>query len=96
MLEGQSLNPMNKDIYLLTGILRRGEPTNLHTFPPGPFNIANYIGMHCEAGTEKLGSRVPIHKITNLSLKVIIFLIGWINGPEALHQASRVHMYYAM
>jgi len=96
MLEGQSLNPTTKDIYLLTFILRRGEPSNLHTFPPGPFNIANYIGMHCETGTEKVGFWVPIHKITKLSLKVIILLIGWINGPKVLHKDSRVHMYCAM
>jgi hypothetical protein len=57
-------------------------------FPPGPFNIIDYIGMHCEADTKKVGSQVPINKITDLSLKVILFLIGWINGSVALHQAS--------
>jgi len=88
MLEWQSLNPMNKDIYFLTGISRRGEPVNLHTFSPGPVKIANYIGMHCEADTEKVGSHVPINKINNLSLKVIVLLIGWITGSATLHQAS--------
>jgi hypothetical protein len=82
MIEGQSLTPMNEDIYFLTGLSRRGEPFNLHTFPPRPFNIADYIRMHCEADTEKVGSQVPINKITNLSLKVILFLIGWITGSK--------------
>jgi hypothetical protein len=95
-LEGKSLNPMNEDIYFLTGLLRRGGPTNLRTFSPGPFSITELIGMHCEADTEKVGSQVPSHKFTNLSLKVIIFLIGWITGFEALHQDSQARMYCAM
>jgi hypothetical protein len=80
MIEGQSLTPTTEDIYFLTGLSRRGEPVNLCTFPPGPFNIVDYIGMHCEVGTEKVGSQVPINKITNLSLKVILLLIGRITG----------------
>jgi hypothetical protein len=96
MLEGQSLTPMTEDIYFLTGLSRRGEPVNLRSFPPGPYNIVELIGMHCEADTEKVGSQVPIHKITNLSLKVIVLLIGWITGSMALHQASQAHMYCAM
>jgi hypothetical protein len=62
MLEGQSLTPTTEDIYFLTGLSRRGEPVNLRTFPPGPHNIEELIGLHCEAGTEKVGSQVPIHK----------------------------------
>jgi hypothetical protein len=80
MLEGQSLTLTTKDIYFLTGLLRRGEPINLRTFPPGPFNIEDYIRMYCEVGTEKVGSQVPIHKIKSLSLRVILLLIGWITG----------------
>jgi hypothetical protein len=39
-----------------------------------------------------MGTQVPISKISNLSLKVIVFLIGWITGSASLHQASWVHM----
>jgi hypothetical protein len=80
----------------LTGLSRRGELVNLCTFPLGPFNIVDYIGMNYEAGTKKVGSQVPINKITNLSLKVILLLIGWITGSAKVHQASWVHMYYAV
>jgi hypothetical protein len=96
MLEGQSLTLMTEDIYFLTGLSRRGEPVNLRTFPPGPHNIKELIGLHCEAGTEKVGSQVPIHKINNLPLKEIVLLIGWITGSTALHQASQVHMHCAV
>jgi hypothetical protein len=96
MIEGQSLTPTTEDIYFLTGLSRRGEPVNLRTFPPGPFNIEDYIRMYCEADTEKVGSQVPIHKITSLSLRVILLLIGWITGSTTLHQASRAHMHCAI
>jgi hypothetical protein len=68
MLEGQSLTPTIEDIYFLTDLSRRGEPFNLRTFPPGPFNIEDYIIMYCEASTKKVGSQVSIHKINILSL----------------------------
>jgi hypothetical protein len=96
MIQGKSLNPKTEDIYFLSILLRRGEPINLHTFPLGPFNIAEYIKMHCEVDTEKIGSHVPINKITNLSLKVILMLIGWITRSAVVNQASWKHMYCAM
>jgi hypothetical protein len=92
-LEGDSLNPMTKDIYFLTGLSRRGDPVKLHTFPPRPHNIEELIGLHCEEGTEKVGFQVPIHNINNLSLKVIVLLIGRITGSTDLHQASQAHMH---
>jgi hypothetical protein len=96
MLKGQSLTPTTEDIYFLTGLSRRGDPVNLHTFLPGPHNIEEFIGLHCEAGTEKVGYQVPIHKISNLSLKLIVLLIGWITGSAALHQDSRAYMHCAV
>jgi hypothetical protein len=41
MIEGQSLVPTTKDIYFLTGLSRRGEPINFHTFPVGPSKVQN-------------------------------------------------------
>jgi hypothetical protein len=88
MIEGHSLTTMNEDIYFLTSLSRRGEPVNLQTFIPGPFNIEDYIQMYYEADTKKVGSQVPIHKITSLSLRVILLLIGRTNGSKTLHHAS--------
>jgi hypothetical protein len=89
MLEGQSLVPTTEDIYFLTGLSRRGEPVNFQTFPSGPHNILELIGLYCEAGTDRSSSQVPIRRITNLSLQAIVLLIGQMTGSVALHQASR-------
>jgi hypothetical protein len=85
MLEGQSLTPTTKYIYFRTGLSRRGEAVNFCTFPSGPHNIEELIGLHFESDTEKVGTQVPINKIYNLSLKAIVFLIGWITGSTYLH-----------
>jgi hypothetical protein len=95
MLEGQSLTLINEDIYILTDLSKRGEPMNLRNFPPIPHNIEDYIGMYCEAGTEKVGSHVKIHKITSLNLRMVIYMIGKITGSTTLHEASRSHMHCA-
>jgi hypothetical protein len=96
MLEGQSLVPTTEDIYFLTGLSRRGEPVNFRMFPAGLLNITELIAEHCEAGTNCVSSQGPISKITDLSLQVILLLIGRITGSAALHQASRAHMNYAI
>jgi hypothetical protein len=68
MLEGKSLVPITEDIYFLTGLSRRGEPVNFRTFPVGSRKILELIAKHCEAGTDHVGSHVPISKITSLAL----------------------------
>ena len=92
MLEGQSLVPTVEDIYFLTGLSRRGEPVNFWTFPTGPHNIAELIGLYCAANMDHASTQVPISKITNLLLQAIVLLIGRITGSAALHQASRAQM----
>jgi hypothetical protein len=52
--------------------------------------------MYFEVGTEKVGSQVPIHKTINLTLQVILLLIGHITGSMTLHQASWAHMHYSI
>jgi hypothetical protein len=92
MLEGQSLVPTTKDIYFLTGLSRRGEPVNFQTFPARPRRISELIAEHCEVGTDRVGSQVPISKITNLVLQTILLLIGQITSSAVVHQASRAQM----
>jgi hypothetical protein len=92
MLERQSLVPTTEDIYFLTGLSRRGEPVNFRTFPAGPSKISKLIVEYCEAGTDHVGSQVPISKITSLVLQTILLLIGRITGSAALHQASHAQM----
>jgi hypothetical protein len=58
----------------------------------GPLNITDLIALHCEVGTNRLSSQVPINKITNLLLQAILLLIGRIIGSTALHQVSRAQM----
>jgi hypothetical protein len=92
MIEGQSLVPTTEDIYFLTGLSRRGEPVNFHTFPVGPSKVSELIEEYCEAGTDQRTSSVPVSRITSLALQTILSLIGWITSSTAVHQASRAQM----
>jgi hypothetical protein len=76
MIEGQSLTPSIEDLLFLTSLSRSGESVNLDTFPPKPYHIAYYIDTYFEAGIEKVGTQVPIQKIENISLRVVLYMIG--------------------
>jgi hypothetical protein len=95
MLKGQSLIPTTEDIYFLIDLSKRAESINLRNFPLGPHNIEDYIGMYYEAGTEKVGAQVPIHKIVKLNLWIFFYMIRKITGSTTLHQASRAQMHCA-
>jgi hypothetical protein len=88
--------PTVEDIYFLTGLSRRGEPFNFWTFPVGPHNIVELIGLYCVVDMDCTSMQVPIRKITNLSLQVIVLLIGRIIGSTDLHQASLTQMNYVV
>jgi hypothetical protein len=42
--------------------------------------IEEYIDAQCIEGTPKVGSQVPIRKISNLSLKIIVLMLTRIIG----------------
>jgi hypothetical protein len=92
MLEGKSLVPTTEDIYFLTGLSRRGEPVNFHTFPAGLSKVSELIEEYCEARTDQRTSSVPVSRITSLALQTILSLIGRITSSAAVHQASRAQM----
>jgi hypothetical protein len=67
-LDGKPLRIEVEDIYFITGLSRRGEVVNLKARGAGGgMNIEDYISTHCVAGTEKVGSQLPIRVIENLS-----------------------------
>jgi len=48
-------------------------------------NIEEYIYSHCIAGTEKVGSQLPIRAIKNLSLKIFVLILTKVTGSDSLH-----------
>jgi hypothetical protein len=66
MIEGQSLTPTTEDIYFLTGLSRRGEPVNLHTFPTGERKVSELIAEYCVAGTNRRTSWIPVGSVISL------------------------------
>jgi len=62
----------------------------------GGMNMEGYISTHYVAGTNKVGSELPIMAIENMSLKIIILVLIGISGSTSLHQASRPLVFYAV
>jgi hypothetical protein len=89
MIEGQSLTPTVEDIYFLTGLSRRGETVDLHTFRTGERKVSELIVEYCVAGTNTRTSWIPVNSIINITLQTILSLIGRITGSTAHHQATR-------
>jgi hypothetical protein len=96
MIEGQSLTPTTEDIYFLTGLSRRGETVELHTFPTGERKVSELIAEYCVAGTNRRTSWIPVGSVINLALQTILSLIGGITGSTTHHQATRAQMNCAL
>jgi hypothetical protein len=85
-LDGKPLRIEFEDIYFLTRLSRRGEVVNLKARGDGSgMKIEEYIDAHCIAGTDKVGSQLPIQAINNLSLKIVFLVLTWITGSASLH-----------
>jgi hypothetical protein len=85
------------DIYFITGLSHWGEVVNLKARGAGgDMTMEDHIVTYCVAGTNKVGSQLPIRAIENLSLKVVVLVLTWILGLTLLHQESRSLMFYAV
>jgi hypothetical protein len=87
-LDGKPLRIEVEDIYFITGLSRRGEVVNLKARGAGSgMNIEDYIATHCVAGTEKVGSQLPIRAINNLSFKIIVLV--YLHGSQGQPHCTR-------
>jgi hypothetical protein len=85
------------DIYFITGLSPRGKVVNLKAREAeGGMTMEEYIATHCVAGTNKVGSQLPIRAIENLSLKIIMLVLTWISRSASLHHVSRPLMFYVV
>jgi hypothetical protein len=69
---------------------------NLKARGAGGGMTMEYISTYYVAGTNKVGSQLPINVVENLSLNIIILVLTWIFGSTLLHQESRPLMFYVM
>jgi len=96
-LDGQPLRIEIKDMYFLIGLSHRGEVVNLKSRGSrSGMNIEDYIATHYVVGTEKVGRKLSIRAINNLSLKIIVLVLEQIAGSISLHQASSPLMFYSV
>ena len=85
-----------EDVYFITGLPYRGEVVKLRAREVGDgLTIEECIVVYYHPDIEKVESQVPVTSIQSLSLKVIVLLLGRIEGLASLHQDSKPLMFYA-
>ena len=94
-IDGIPLRLEVEDIYFITRLSRRGKIVNLRACGVGGgLTIDEYIAVYYLLETEKVGIQVLVNAILNLSLKVIVLVLGRIARLASLHQVSKALMFY--
>ena len=93
-LQGETLEIIVEDMYLITGLSRRGMLVNLEgTGRSGdPMSVHDYINTYCPPGTQKKRTYVQISQIIIFPLQVMVIMVERIVGSSSLHLATRTHM----
>ena len=85
-----------EDIYFLTGLSRRGAPISLTGSRGGDITTQELINHHCIPGTRTSGKKIPIKAVVDGPLHTVLFTMQRVVGSQGVHQASRVHILYAI
>ena len=85
-----------EDIYVLTGLSRRGTSISLTGSHGGDMTTQELIDRHCLPGTRTSGKKIPIKEVVDLPLHTLVFTMQRLVGSQGTHQDSRAHMFYAI
>jgi hypothetical protein len=77
-----------EDVYILTGLLKRGVPISFSGQRALPEQVDMYLARHCFPGARLVGGRIPIKDIQELPLRSILFAITSVTGSTSAHLAS--------
>ena len=82
-------------IYFLIGLARHGFPISLKGSRGGDITTQEIIVHHCFP-TKMSGKNIPIKEVMDFTLHTVLFTMHRVAGNQGAHQASRVHMLYAL
>ena len=85
-----------EDIYFLTGLSRWGAPISLTGSRGGDITTQELINHHFIPGTRTTGKKIPIKEEVDGPLHTVLFTMQRVAGSQGVHQASRVHILYAI
>ena len=73
------------DIYLLTGVSRRGAPINLVGKRPSVVTTEALLAEHGVPGVVLKSGKIPILSIGNLPLQEVLYSLSRVAGSDATH-----------
>ena len=85
-----------EDIYFLTGLSRWGATISLTSLHRGDITTQDLIDHHYIPRTRTSGKKITIKIVMEEPLQTIFFTMQRVAGSQGVHQASRVHMLYAI
>ena len=85
-----------EDIYFLVGLSIWGAPISLTGSHGGDITTQDLIDRHCIPGTRTSGKKIPIKVVVDGPLRTILFTMQGVVGIQAVYQASRAHILYAI
>lgn len=86
-----------KEIYFLTGLLRRGAPISLSCSRRGGETIKDYIAANCRPRSEPTkDGKIEIKDVVCLPLRTILFIISRFSGSTTFHLTNRSQIKYAL
>lgn len=92
MIGGHRLEIESEDIYLLTGLSKRGEKLSLFETRPSGQSIASLRLEFYDDQADLKDKWIDIITIIHPELKVIAFTVTRLCGSETLHVATRPQM----
>jgi hypothetical protein len=85
-----------EDVYLLTGLLKRGVPIYFSRQRVLPEQVGVYLARHCVPGARLVGGRIPIKDIREVPLQSIFFPIMSVMRITSAHLASISQVAYGI
>lgn len=86
-----------EDIYFLTGLSKRGAPVSLLGGRSGGEIVKDYIATYCRPrALPTRDGKINRNDVTQLPLRMILFIIAILVGSSALHVVRKSYMQYGI
>lgn len=90
IIRGRDIEFDSTDIYFLTGLSCRGERPILEGKQPGGDSLDILMAQVCPGAPKTRSGKVEIPTVDEVILRAMIFMVTWVAGSLAQHEASKI------
>jgi len=96
IIRGHDIEFDPQDIYFLTGLSCWGERPIMEGQRPGGETLEMLMAQVCPQAHRLHSGKVSIPTMPDLILRAVLFMITWVAGSQAQHEASKNHLRLAL